>query len=144
MAITDKQAFLTLNTSSGVLEQDIATTTSETVTTNVMDLTAPGVSGMARQIGEGRPLYLNILVTEAVTHGSALSVTFKLYSHSTTSVASGTEHLAITKAKADLTLGTHIRLPVPPAEMARYVGATHTCSASTATGGAFQIWLDIG
>lgn len=131
MAIVDAQLLLST-------EQDIATNTDETISENVIDL-----SSASFDPGEGRPAYLHIQVEEAVTHGSALNVTFKFYSHSTASVASGTAHITVVKAKADLTAGTELVYPLP-LDLGRYIGVTHTCSAASATGGSFNMWVDLG
>lgn len=119
--------------------QDIATTTDETVSTNVIDLNDADFDP-----GEGRPAYLHIQVEEAVTHASALTVTFKFYSDDTTTVTDGTAHITSPAiAKADLVAGYELVYPLP-LDLERYVGVTHTCSATTATAGIFNMWIDIG
>jgi hypothetical protein len=132
MAIVDAQLVLADG-------QAIATSTSETITTNVIDLTSASFDP-----GEGRPAYLHIMVEEAVTHASALTVTFKFYSHSAVGVTSGTAHITTPAiAKADLVAGYELVYPLP-LDMDRYIGCSHTCSATTATGGAFSMWVDLG
>lgn len=132
MAIMDGQLYL-------ANDQAIATTTSETVSTNVIDLNDADFDP-----GEGRPAYLHIQVEDAVTHASALTVTFKFYSHSTDTVTSGTAHITSPAiAKATLVSGYELVYPLP-LDLGRYIGCSHTCSATTATGGSFNMWVDIG
>ncbi len=133
MAIIDKQLIFSD-------EQAVPTTTTETNSTDVHDLTAAG-----RNIGEGIPAYLNIQVAEGVTHAGALNVTFRFYSHTAADVKAGTAHLEFTVAKAGLEKGTLFRLPVPiPEEIGRFIGVSYECSATTATAGKFNAWIDLG
>ena len=133
MAIIDNQLIFSE-------DQAVPTTTTETISTNVHDLTAAG-----RNIGEGIPAYLNIQVSEAVTHASALSITFRFYSHTAVGVMSGTAHTVFTVAKAGLTDGALFRIPLPiPASVARYIGVSYEASATTATAGKFNAWIDLG
>lgn len=133
MAIIDKQLIFSD-------EQAVPTSTTETISTNVADLAAANAN-----VGQGRPAYLKILVTEAVTHASALTITFKFYSHTAVGVASGTAHLSFAVAKAALTKGAEFIIPLPiPATLGRYIGVTYTASATTATAGKFSAWIDLG
>lgn len=133
MAIVDEQLIFSD-------EQDVPTDTTETISTNVVDLAEAGSN-----VGQGRPAYLKILVTEAVTHAGALSITFTFYSHSAVAVASGTAHLSVAVAKASLTKGAEFIFPLPiPASLGRYIGWTYTASDTTATAGKFSAWVDIG
>lgn len=133
MAIIDKQLIFSD-------EQAVPTTTTETNSTDVHDLTASG-----RNIGEGIPAYLNIQVAEGVTHASALSITFRFYSHSAADVKEGTAHVEFTVAKAGLTKGALFRVPVPiPEVIERFVGVSYEASATTATAGKFNAWIDLG
>lgn len=133
MAIIDKQLIFSD-------EQDVPTTTDETISTNVTDLAKANAN-----VGEGRPAYLKILVTEAVTHAGALSITFKFYSHSAVAVMSGTAHFSVAVAKASLTKGALFTIPVPiPSALGQYIGLSYTASDTTATAGKFSAWIDLG
>lgn len=133
MAIIDRQLIFSD-------EQAVPTTTTETNSTDVHDLTASG-----RNIGEGIPAYLNIQVAEGVTHASALSITFRFYSHSAADVKAGTAHVEFTVAKAALTKGSLFRIPVPiPEVIGRFIGVSYEASATTATAGKFNAWVDLG
>ncbi len=133
MAIMDRQLYFSN-------EQAVPTNTTETNSTDVHDLTKLG-----RNIGEGIPAYLHIYVETAVTHASALSITFKFYSHTAADVKAGTAHTSFTVAKAGLTKGAKFTIPVPiPASMGRYIGVSYQASATTATVGKFNAWIDLG
>lgn len=118
--------------------------TSSQILGDVIDLGSPGNLGTANTanwIGEGEPIYLVIAVTSAFT--GAGNVTFQLYSHSTTTVNSGTSHYT-TGALAYNTVwtaGTVKCIALPGgASYARYLGIYETTSGNL-TGGGVNIFL---
>lgn len=117
--------------------------TSSQILGDVIDLGSPGNMGTpntSNYIGDGEPIYLVIKVTSAFT--GAGNVTFQLYSHSTTTVNSGTSHYT-TGALAYNTVwsaGATKIIPLPLDTYARYLGIYETTSGNL-TGGGVNIFL---
>lgn len=130
MAILDKQLILSS-------AQAVPTDTTDTISTNVIDL-----SSVDANPGEGRQAFLTFEVAEGVTHAGALSITFKLWSHTTAAALSGTAALEFTVAKAGLTAGTVFRFGLPES-LSRYVAVSYEASATTATAGKFNAYVSI-
>ena len=109
------------------------------VSTNTIDLS------QARDVGEGKPLYMVFTVTTAFTRAAgALTVTFSTLIDDDAALGSPTT-LASTGAipKADLTAGAQFVLQIPPvlgSKGLRYLGASFTNSATADTG---KVTVDI-
>ena len=109
------------------------------VSTNTIDLS------QARDVGEGKPLYMVFTVTTAFTRAAgALTVTFNTLIDDDAALGSPTT-LASTGAiaKADLTAGAQFVLQIPPvlgSKGLRYLGASFTNSATADTG---KVTVDI-
>ena len=109
------------------------------VSTNTIDLS------QARDVGEGKPLYMVFTVTTAFTRAAgALTVTFNTLIGDDAALGSPTT-LASTGAiaKADLAVGAQFVLQIPPvigSKGLRYLGASFTNSATADTG---KVTVDI-
>lgn len=109
------------------------------VSTNTIDLS------QARDVGEGKPLYMVFTVTTAFTRAAgALTVTMNVITDDDAALGSPTT-LASTGAiaKADLTAGAQFVLQIPPvlgSKGLRYLGASFTNSATADTG---KVTVDI-
>ena len=109
------------------------------VSTNTIDLS------QARDVGEGKPLYMVFTVTTAFTRAAgALTVTFSTLIDDDAALGSPTT-LASTGAiaKADLAVGAQFVLQIPPvlgSKGLRYLGASFTNSATADTG---KVTVDI-
>ena len=109
------------------------------VSTNTIDLS------QARDVGEGKPLYMVFTVTTAFTRAAgALTVTFNALIGDDAALGSPIT-LASTGAidKAALTAGAQFVLQIPPAigsKGLRYLGASFTNSATADTG---KVTVDI-
>ena len=109
------------------------------VSTNTIDLS------QARDVGEGKPLYMVFTVTTAFTRAAgALTVTFNTLIDDDAALGSPTT-LASTGAiaKADLAIGAQFVLQIPPvlgSKGLRYLGASFTNSATADTG---KVTVDI-
>lgn len=118
---------------------DQVVTDTSTISTNVLDLQIADL-----EMGAGNPVWLNIRIGTAFAGGTSL--TFGLYSHSTTTVSSGT-CLWVTGAilEANMTAGKWIiKMPLPDyVDPERYIGLYYTTSG-THTGGTINAWLDYG
>lgn len=119
----------------------IATATTETECTNVIDL---GPTNTLRDMGAGRPLYLQILITTSVAaSGGAANVTFVLGSDATTTIAGGTDHWTSGAiAKGTLVAGYLITVALPVGKTyERYLGVTFTPDTNNTTAGAAIIQI---
>lgn len=109
------------------------------VSTNTIDLS------QARDVGEGKPLYMVFTVTTAFTRAAgALTVAFNTLIDDDAALGSPTT-LASTGAiaKADLAVGAQFVLQIPPvlgSKGLRYLGASFTNSATADTG---KVTVDI-
>ena len=117
-------------------DQEVLTTA---VSTNTIDLS------QARDIGEGKPLYMVFTVTTAFTRAAgALTVTMNVLTDDDAALGSPTT-LASTGAidKTSLTAGAQFVLQIPPtigSKGERYLGASFTNSATADTG---KVTVDI-
>jgi hypothetical protein len=95
---------------------------------------------VTKDLGVGEPLYLVIAVTSSFT--GAGNVTFQLYSHSTTTVNSGTSHYTTGAiAYTSWTAGTVKVIALPAGTLyARYLGIYETTTGNL-TGGGVNIFL---
>lgn len=104
---------------------------------------------VARDIGQGHPLFLVIEVTTAVTSAGAATVTFELSSDAAAAIATdGTATLHIASAaigKATLVAGYKIILPIPYEDPAyeRYLGVLQNVGTAALTAGAVNAFLTI-
>jgi len=114
-------------------DQAVATTAPST---DIVDL------GAARDIGNGEPLELVILVTETVTATGAATVTFTLETDDNAGFSS-TFVLASSgaMAKAALTTGTEVLRVKVPLDAERYLRTNYTVAAGPRTAGKFTAFL---
>ena len=122
---------------------DLSQSAGTYLSTNVVD------TSVARDMGNGQPLYLIIQIDETVTSGGSATVQFRLRSdnaaaiHATTS----TGHIdtgAI--GKADLVAGYTLVLPLPPEgsnAYERFIGVQAIVAAATTTAGTYSAFLTI-
>ena len=109
------------------------------VSTNTIDLS------QARDVGEGKPLYMVFTVTTAFTRAAgALTVTFSTLIDDDAALGSPTTLTSTGAiAKADLAVGAQFVLQIPPvlgSKGLRYLGASFTNSATADTG---KVTVDI-
>ena len=109
------------------------------VSTNTIDLS------QARDVGEGKPLYMVFTVTTAFTRAAgALTVTFNTLIDDDAALGSPTTLTSTGAiAKADLAVGAQFVLQIPPvlgSKGLRYLGASFTNSATADTG---KVTVDI-
>jgi hypothetical protein len=112
--------------------------TASAVTTNTVDLS------QARDIGEGKPLYMVFTITE--TFATLTSLAFNVVTDDNASLSSPTviNTVSVTLASGGLAAGKQIVLPIPPLKGSkgeRYLGASFTVGGSNATTG--KITTDI-
>lgn len=102
---------------------------------------------VARDMGNGQPLYLQIQVTTAVTSGGAATVQFQLVSDATSSISTTTQTIhSKTDAigKADLVAGYTLTIPLPPEgskAYERYIGVQQVTGTAALTAGAVNAFL---
>ena len=106
-------------------------------------------SGIARDLGNGQPVYLVVTVDTAVdSSGDGVTIEIQLRSDSTSSVDpdSGTLHFSSGAiAQANLTQGATFVWPLPAEGLAyeRYIGLTQVTAVEAATAGALSAFLTI-
>ena len=142
--IIDKNTLLSGSYSSGTWTGDAVTTSD--ISENVLDL-GDTTFNTLRNMGQGKPLYLVILVKDAVTRGAgAATVTFSLESDSTANLAtSATVHWTSSAiSKANLTAGTVVARVALPVENTyeRYLGVRYTVSATLDAGSFIAVIVD--
>lgn len=115
------------------------TSQSTVIGTNVYDMGPLATGNTGFDLGAGEKLELEILVaTTATTGGGSATVDFKFYSHSTTTITSGTLHASTGPiGYATLVAGYRIRITLPRATYAQYIGVATTIATADLTGGAF-------
>jgi hypothetical protein len=103
---------------------------------------------VARNIGQGQPLFLVIFVTTAVTSAGAATVVFQLVSDTANPpAADATETLHVESAAipvATLVAGFRVILPVPPqagTPYERYLGVQQNVGVAALTAGAVDAFL---
>lgn len=108
---------------------------------NQIDLAAAGID-----IGNGQPLYLNIVVDEAFSTGSSPTVEVQLVSDDNVPLASPTIHLSSGAiAAANLGLNKRLSFQVPTSGLAyeRYLGVRAIIAVATTTTGTMTAWLGL-
>lgn len=110
--------------------------TTTAASTDIIDL------GAVRDIGNGEPLELVILVTETVTASGAATVTFTLETDDNAGFSS-TFVLASSSAigKAALTAGTEVLRVKVPLDAERYLRTNYTVATGPLTAGKFTAFL---
>lgn len=110
--------------------------TTTAASTDIVDL------GAARDMGNGEPLELVILVTETVTAAGAATVTFALETDDNAGFSS-TFVLASSSAigKAALTAGTEVLRVKVPLDVERYLRTNYTVATGPLTAGKFTAFL---
>ena len=123
--------------------EDISQTAGTYLATNQVDVS------VARDVGNGQPVYLVIQIDAAVTSGGSATVQFRLRSdsvaavHATTSTGH-TDSGAI--AVASLVVGYQIIMPLPPEGSVlyeRYLGVQAIVAAATTTAGTYSAFLTL-
>ena len=123
-----------------------APTTGSNISTNTWKSSPLGGSPDAnggRDLGAGRELFLNILVkTAADSSGDGASVEFKLMTHTTATVTSGSTLVSTGAiAQATLVAGHHIVLPLPRGTYKEYIGVVAVISGENLTAGQFAYFI---
>ncbi|MFN4018045.1 MAG: Bbp16 family capsid cement protein [Reyranella sp.] len=110
--------------------------TTTAASTDIVDL------GAARDIGNGEPLELVILVTQSVTAAGAATVTFALETDDNAAFSSPVV-LANSGAigKAALTAGTEVLRVKVPLDAERYLRTNYTVATGPLTAGTFTAFL---
>lgn len=118
---------------------DLSQTTGTYVLTNQIDLQAAAID-----VGNGKPLYLNIVVDEAFSTGSSPTIEFQLVSDDNAALSSPTIHLSSGAiAAANLTLNKRLSFAIPASGLAfeRYLGVRALIAVATTTTGTVTAWL---
>ncbi len=104
-------------------------------------------ANLARDLGQGQPLYLVITVATAVNSaGNGVTIDFQLRSHTATPITTAAKLHASTGAQAQATLvaGKFFVIPLPMGEeYNRYLGITQVTGVEAATAGAFNAFLTL-
>ena len=122
---------------------DISQSAGTYLSTNVVD------TSVARDMGNGQPLYLVIQIDAAVTSGGSATVQFRLRSddaaaiHATTSTG---HYDSGAIAIASLVAGYTLVIPLPPegsVAYERYLGIQAIIATATTTAGTYSAFLTI-
>lgn len=122
----------------GMLPFDVSSAQGSVVTggvigTNRLDNTATGYESVG-----GTDLLAEVVVTTAFTTGAGMtSLTVAAWTHSTTTITSGTLLASVTVPLADVdAIGDRITLRIPKAALARYTGLVYTAVGGNPGAGA--------
>ncbi len=123
-----------------------APTTGSTISTNTWKMGPLGGSPDAnagRDLGAGEQLFLNILVKVAAdSSGDGASVEFKLMTHTTATVTSGSTLVSSgVIAQATLVAGYGKAIPLPRGDYKEYIGVVAVVSGENLTAGQFAYWI---
>ena len=125
---------------------DADTLTTTTGTNNEGDVID---STVARDLGNGQPVYVVFQVDTAVTSGGAATVAFQIASDSTTALSTdGTQTIHFTSRavpKADLVAGFTMVVPLPLEDLdyERYLGVQAVVGTAALTAGAINAFLTL-
>ena len=119
---------------------DVSASAGTALAGDVIDL------GVARDIGQGQPLYLVIQVTTLFASGGSATVDFRLRSDGVEAIhaTSSTAHLSTGPlAFALLTLGVRYVIPIPPEGSAyeQFLGVQVITATATTTAGSVNLFL---
>jgi len=103
-------------------------------------------SSVARDLGNGQPVYLNIHIATTVTSAGAATVAFQLVSDGTSSISTTTQTIHATTAaigKASLVAGYRmtLMLPLEDPDYERYIGVQAIVGTAALTAGAADAYL---
>lgn len=104
--------------------------------------------GVARDVGNGQPLYLIITVDTAVTSGGSATVEFQIRSDSTANLDTSTSSLhgstgAIPVASLSQGAGFCMALPLAGIDYERYLGVVAVVGTAALTAGKVNAFLSI-
>ncbi len=110
--------------------------TATAASTDIVDL------GVVRDIGNGEPLELVVLCTEAATAAGAATVTFTFETDDNSGFSSAATLAATTAiGKASLTAGTEVLRVKVPLGVERYLRMNYTVATGPLTAGKFTAFL---
>ena len=144
--ITDNLLMLSGTTSAttGVTTgQDLSQVAAAYNSENIVD--TGNATNIARDMGEGEPLYIVFTVTEAFTSGGAATVAINCVVSAATALTTPTTVGSIAAtAVASLTLGTQFVVRINPLVASlglRYLGVIYTIATATTTAGAMSAYV---
>ena len=143
--ITDNLLMLSGTTSSttGVTTgQNLAAAASSPISENVID--TGNATNIARDMGEGEPLYIVFTVTEAFVGAGATVAINCVVSAATALTTPTTVGSIAATAVASLTLGTQFVVRINPLVASlglRYLGVIYTIATATTTAGAMSAYV---
>lgn len=114
------------------------TTTETSILGDIINL-----GGSDLNIGAGTPLELNILISTRPT--STCVLTLKLFTHSTSAVASGSAIMTFQSINSSLSAGTFVfrgRLP-DSIDRSKYIGLVGTQSGEVDPTGVLDAWINL-
>lgn len=120
-------------------DDNAAHTSSSTTSTNVIDLS------LARKIGVGTPIYIEVVVTAAMTDASSnktMTVTLETGSAlSSGAISSPTTAQTIGTFPALSAIGTKLQVALSPSVNARYAQLRYATSTGSLTTGSFSGYI---
>ena len=121
--------------------QTCANAASTVLSTNVID------SSVARDLGNGQPVYLVIQIDTTVTSDGAALIQFRLRSDAAAAIHATTSTAHVDTGaipKATLVAGYTQVIPLPMGTTyERYIGVQHIVSAATTTAGTYSAFLTL-
>jgi hypothetical protein len=120
--------------------------TASAASTDYLDLGAAGKNAFdASQVQDkftGKPLYLNVVVSEAFATLTSLQIGLEGDSATNFSTALVQYMLSMAIPAASLVAGFKLRMPIPGTFRKRYLRAYYTVAGSNATTGKVTTWID--
>lgn len=120
--------------------QDISTTVGTVVSTNILDMRAPG--SQDTDLGQGTPLFVHFALPVAVASATAATINFQVFMNNT---ADGDTPVVIAQtlplAEAAMLINTRFVLPIRPdiegtyGQVLRYLGCQYVIAGATTTTG---------